>query len=482
MAKVLVLDDEANLRKVLAAMLRREGYDVTVAVDGEQGLAEFNKNGADIVVTDLVMPKVGGMEVLGSVKSANPDVPVIIITAHGTVDSAVEAIKAGAFDYITKPFDQSELSAVIAKASKAHESARRSVRPDIKARAAIIGESPQIQDVYKIIDKVADTPSTVLITGESGTGKELIATALHGASSRRDKPFIKINCAAIPHNLIESELFGYERGAFTGAVTSKPGRFELADGGTLFLDEIGEIPVEMQVKLLRALQEGEFERVGGIKTTRVDVRLIAATNRDLQAEIEAGRFRKDLYYRLAVVPIGLPALRERRTDIPMLTRYFVEKYNRRLNKKIEGIADDAMSVLQSYAWPGNIRELENLIERVLLFADGPFITAKDLPEPVRQGSSPQPGSPASPSAVEAPTGEAGLKDIIRMKSAELEKDLITKALEETNGNVTRAAKLLQISRKSLQTKMKEFGLRDTAPEGKDDGKDEGPGKDDGPDE
>jgi two-component system, NtrC family, response regulator AtoC len=468
MAKILVIDDEANLRKVLAAMLRRDGFDVTVAADGEQGLAEFNKNGADIVVTDLVMPKAGGMEVLRAVNAANPDVPVIIITAHGTVDSAVEAIKAGAFDYVTKPFDQAELSAVIAKAAKAHDVAQRSVRADAKARAAIIGESPQLQEVFKIIDKVADTPSTVLINGESGTGKELIASALHGASSRRDKPFIKINCAAIPHNLLESELFGYERGAFTGAVTSKPGRFELADGGTLFLDEIGEIPVEMQVKLLRALQEGEFERVGGIKTTRVDVRLIAATNRDLQAEIEAGRFRKDLYYRLAVVPVVLPPLRERRTDIPMLAGHFVEKYNRKLNKKIESISDDAMALLQAYNWPGNIRELENLIERVLLFADGPSITAKDLPEPIRQGSgTPAPALSAAP--LEASTGEGGLKDIVRMKAAELEKDLITKALEETGGNVTRAARLLQISRKSLQTKMKEFGLRDTTPP---DGRDE----------
>lgn len=474
MAKVLVIDDEVNLRKVLAALLRREGYDVTVAENGEQGLAEFHKNGADIVVTDLVMPKQGGMEVLSGVRSANSDVPVIIITAHGTVDSAVEAIKLGAFDYITKPFEQAELSSVIAKAAKAHESARRSVRPDVKARSAIIGESSQMHDVFKIIDKVADTPSTVLITGESGTGKELIASALHGASSRRDKPFIKINCAAIPHNLLESELFGYERGAFTGAVTSKPGRFELADGGSLFLDEIGEIPVEMQVKLLRALQEGEFERVGGIKTTRVDVRLIAATNRDLQAEIEAGRFRKDLYYRLAVVPISLPALRERRSDIPMLAAHFVEKYNRKLNKRIEGIADDAMALLQAYPWPGNIRELENLIERVLLFADGPSITAKDLPDPVRQGAGVHSVGSAAPSAsVETPTtGEAGLKDIVRMKAAELEKDLITKALEETSGNVTRAAKKLQISRKSLQTKMKEFGLRDTSPEGGDEGADE----------
>jgi DNA-binding NtrC family response regulator len=473
MAKILVIDDEANLRKVLAALLRREGYDVTVAENGEMGLAEFHKNGADIVVTDLVMPKQGGMEVLAGVKAANPDVPVIIITAHGTVDSAVEAIKLGAFDYVTKPFEQAELSAVIAKAAKAHESARRSVRPDVKARSALIGESSQMQDVFKIIDKVADTPSTILITGESGTGKELIASALHGASSRRDKPFIKINCAAIPATLLESELFGYERGAFTGAVTSKPGRFELADGGTLFLDEIGEIPVEMQVKLLRALQEGEFERVGGIKTTRVDVRLIAATNRDLQAEIEAGRFRKDLYYRLAVVPIVLPALRERRSDIPMLARHFVEKYNRKLNKRIEGITDDALALLQAYPWPGNIRELENLIERVLLFADGPLITARDLPDPVRQGAGPQGNATAASSvSVEVTTGEAGLKDIVRMKAAELEKDLITKALEETGGNVTRAAKKLQISRKSLQTKMKEFGLRDTSPEGGEEGPDE----------
>ncbi len=466
MAKVLVVDDEANLRKVLAAMLRRSGYEVTIASDGEQGLAEFEKNGADIVVTDLVMPKLGGMELLKSINATHPDVPVIIITAHGTVDSAVEAIKLGAFDYITKPFDQSEIQVVIAKAAKTHEGAERSVKADGKARAAIIGESVQMQEVFKIIDKVADTPSTVLITGESGTGKELIATALHDGSARRDKPLIKINCAAIPKDLMESELFGYERGAFTGAVTSKPGRFELADTGTLFLDEIGEIPVEMQVKLLRALQESEFERVGGIKTTRVDVRLIAATNRNLQTEIEAGRFRKDLYYRLAVVPIILPSLRERKTDIPQLARHFVEKYNRKLSKKIEGIADDALAALQSYPWPGNIRELENLMERVLLFADGPLITAKDLPEPVRQGAGHPFGTSAAASNTStngeagSTTGETSLKDIVRMKAAELEKDLIAKALEETGGNVTRAAKLLQISRKSLQTKMKEFGLRD----------------------
>jgi nitrogen regulation protein NR(I) len=459
-SRILVVDDEANLRKVLAAMLRKEGYEVTVAENGEVALAEFEKNGADVIISDLVMPRVGGMEILAKVKAARPDVPVIIITAHGTVDSAVEAIKLGAFDYITKPFEHAEIRAVVSKAARTQQARQGHVPPEGRARQSLIGASPQMFELSKIIDKVADTPSTVLITGESGTGKELVATALHDGSSRRDKPLIKINCAAIPKDLMESELFGYERGAFTGAVTSKPGRFELADGGTLFLDEIGEVPVEMQVKLLRVLQESEFERVGGVKTTRVDVRLIAATNRDLEKEVDAGRFRKDLYYRLNVVPIHLAPLRERSSDVPLLVRHFIEKYNKRLNKRIEGIADDALSRLQAYPWPGNIRELENLMERVLLFADGPRIELKDLPEPVRGGVqtiTPVPGEP-----VPKP-GEKPLKDFLKEKQAEIEKSFIVQALQKTDGNVTRAAKLLQISRKSLQTKMKEFGLRDESP-------------------
>ena len=440
-------------------MLRKEGYEVAVAQDGEQALAEFEKNGADVIVSDLVMPKLGGMEILKAVHAHRPDVPVIIITAHGTVDSAVEAIKLGAFDYITKPFEQSEIQAVVAKAARTQEANQGHVPPDVKGKHSIIGGSAQMAEIFKIIDKVADTPSTVLITGESGTGKELVATALHDGSSRRDKPLIKINCAAIPKDLMESELFGYERGAFTGAVTSKPGRFELADGGTLFLDEIGEVPLEMQVKLLRVLQESEFERVGGIKTTKVDVRLIAATNRLLHEEIEAGRFRKDLFYRLNVVPIQLSPLRERTSDVPPLVIHFIEKYNKRLNKKIEGISDEALTTLSSYPWPGNIRELENMMERVLLFADGPRIEVKDLPEPVRGGSSP---SSSSHGATPKP-GETPLKDFLKQRQAEIEKTFIVQALAKTEGNVTRAAKLLQISRKSLQTKMKEFGLRDESP-------------------
>ncbi len=461
MSRVLVVDDEANLRKVLSAMLRKEGYEVAMAENGEVAQAEFEKNGADVVITDMVMPRLGGLDLLKAVHSTRPEVPVIIITAHGTVDSAVEAIKMGAFDYITKPFEQAEIQAVVAKAARTQEANQAHVPPEGKARSSITGESSQVQELFKIIDKVADSPSTVLITGESGTGKELVATALHDGSSRKDKPLIKINCAAIPKDLMESELFGYERGAFTGAVTSKPGRFELADAGTLFLDEIGEVPIEMQVKLLRVLQESEFERVGGIKTTRVDVRVIAATNRDLLAEVEAGRFRKDLYYRLNVVPIHLPPLRDRRADVPALVRHFIEKYNKRLNKKIEGIADEALVTLQAYPWPGNIRELENLMERVILFADGPRIEAHDLPAPVRSGVGGT--SLPTPESLTHEIGETPLKEILKARQAEIEKAFIVQALGKTEGNVTRAAKLLGISRKSLQTKMKEFGLRDESP-------------------
>jgi len=308
--------------------------------------------------------------------------------------------------------------------------------------------------IYDMIEKVADTPSSVLITGESGTGKELIAAALHYKSSRKDRPFIKINCAAIPRELMESELFGHEKGSFTGAVSSKPGRFELADEGTLFLDEIAEIPVEMQVKLLRAIQENEFERVGGVTTLKVDVRLVCATNRDLTKEVEEGRFREDLFYRLNVIPIALPPLRDRREDIPLLIDHFIAKYNAKLGKQVGGISPGALSLISQHRWPGNIRELENVIERCLLFTEGPQIAPADLPEALVQ----KPGAVAT----SVPPGEeASMKTIVKQATAELEKDLIVAALAETAGNVTQAAKRLKISRKSLQNKMKEFGLRES---------------------
>jgi two-component system, NtrC family, response regulator AtoC len=324
-----------------------------------------------------------------------------------------------------------------------------------EARHGIIGRSESIQEVYGVIDRVADTPTTVLITGESGTGKELVARAMHESSSRRDRPFIKVNCAAIPRDLMESELFGYERGAFTGAVTSKPGRFELASGGTLFLDEIGSIPVEMQVKLLRALQESEFERVGGVKTLRVDVRLVAATNTDLKRQIAEGTFREDLYYRLNVVPIRLPALRERVDDVPVLMEHFIRKFNARLSKGVTGAAAEALSAMMAYAWPGNVRELENVVERAVLFCDGPEIGLADLPteilrtEPVLQLSS-----------VHTPVVEGGLKEQVKAAVNHLERQLIQRALEQMGGNVTHTACLLKLSRKGLQLKMKELGLRE----------------------
>ena len=463
MAHVLIVDDENNIRRVLAAMLKRDGYEVTTAADGEQAIAALHRAAIDVVVTDLVMPSMGGLDLLRQCATAHPDVPVIMITAHGTVDTAVEAMKAGAFDYITKPFEQEELRKVIAKAARARVLEGQHVHPPAGEgeRPPLVGQSQSMRAVYDVIGRVADSPSTVLITGESGTGKELVAQALHRGSSRRTQPLIKVNCAAIPKDLVESELFGYERGAFTGAVGSKPGRFELADGGTLFLDEIGEIPIEMQVKLLRALQESEFERVGGIKTLRVDVRLIAATNRNLEVLIADGRFREDLFYRLNVVPIALPALRDRREDIPLLIQHFIEKYNRRLGKRVERVDEGALEILAAYAWPGNIRELENVMERSVLFADGPLVTVAQLPETLRErtpGASVPVAAVGALGAMAAPSG-ASMKDIVRQAQSELEKTLISRALEETSGNVTRAAKKLQISRKSLQVKMKELGLR-----------------------
>lgn len=480
--RILVADDEPNLRRVLSAILAREGYEVSQASDGAEALERLDTT-FDVVITDLKMPRVDGMKVLQTVSTDYPEVPVIMITAFGSVDNAVAAVKAGAFDYIEKPFEQEQIRQIVEKAVKQASANRSEPLPELAGdvaadpstgRHGLVGRSKPMEGIFEIIEKVANTPSTVLVTGESGTGKELVAKALHENSDRSEQPFIKINCAAIPKNLMESELFGYEKGAFTGATSAKPGRFELADKGTLFLDEIGEIPVEMQVKLLRAIQESEFERVGGIKTLKVDVRLITATNRDLEKAVASGEFREDLFYRLNVVPLMIPPLRDRQGDIPLLVDHIIEKFRHRLSKEIEGIDDDALQALCSHTWPGNIRELENVLERTILFCSGPRILLSDLPEELCSSDTNSATAAAEPAGettgttpvLDPITGEAvSLKDAVRAETNRVEKELIAHALGETAGNVTQAAKRLKISRKSLQMKMKDFGLRDPVRDG-----------------
>lgn len=450
--RILIVDDEPSIRMVLSAHLRRFGHEVETAADGALGIAMLQAEPFNLVVSDLKMPKCDGMELLAWCTENLPGLPVILITAHGTVDTAVAALKQGAFDYVTKPFDQDELHALITK-GLANESANtRRLAPEPGEALGMVGRTEAMREVYTLVEKVAPSPTTVLITGESGTGKELVARALHQQSRRADQPFIQINCGAIPENLFEAELFGYAKGAFTGAQGDKPGRFELADGGTLFLDEVGELPLDMQVKLLRALQEGEIDRVGGLRPLKVDVRLVAATNVDLAAAVESGTFRKDLFWRLNVIPVQLPALRDRPDDIPLLARHFLTRFNDRLDRTFEGYTAEAEARLQQHSWPGNIRELENLTERVVLLSDGPMITLADLPLP-----------PLAPELEQDTSDELesmGLKEYVRVHTVKLERARIERVLAALNGNVTRAARELGISRKSLQTKMKDYGLRD----------------------
>ena len=454
MNKILIVDDELNMRLVLQAMLKKEGYAVTTASNGMEALKILKADQMDIVVTDLKMPKLDGMGLLDRIIRDYPSTPVIIITAHGTIATAVDALKKGAFDYITKPFEQDELKQVIQKAVKTRrlDEDEALLNPDDIDRYGIIGSSDRITEIFETIKRVAPTTTTILITGETGTGKELIARAIHRNSPRKNNPFIKINCAAIPESLMESELFGYEKGAFTGAATKKQGRFELAHKGTLFLDEVGELPKDMQVKLLQVIQEQEFERVGGLQTIKVDVRLITATNRNLFEDVKDGRFREDLYYRLNVIPAHLPPLRERKEDIPVLIGFFIEKFNKKLDRSVKYIDEKVTNLLIQYAWPGNIRELENLVERMILMARGDTIVFADLPSELKTTIE---SDSTNPSGIR----QKPFKDIMKNHMEDIEKQMIISVLEECGNNVTRAAKQLGLSRKGLQLKMMKYKLR-----------------------
>jgi DNA-binding NtrC family response regulator len=454
MNKILIVDDELNMRLVLSAMLKKEGLEVDTAADGLQALKILKEEEFAAVITDLKMPNLDGMGLLSQMAITYPLTPVVIITAYGTIATAVDALKKGAFDYITKPFDQEELKNVIKKAVKTRTLNAEEIyfSPEEAERGGIMGNSESMLAVYDAIKQVAPMTTTVIISGETGTGKELIASAIHRNSPRRQNPFVKINCAAISENLMESELFGYEKGAFTGAVVMKPGKFELAHRGTIFLDEVGELPKDMQVKLLRVLQEQEFERVGGLRSIKVDVRLVTATNRNLFQDVKEGRFREDLFYRLNVFPVVIPPLRNRKEDILPLTDYFLRKFNRKLGKAVKGIDSPVQELFLSYEWPGNVRELENMTERLLLIAKTDVITLESLPDDLRATLSLSPLR--LPEMSHKPS-----RDILKEQKEEVERQVILRVLEECGGNVTKASSHLGLSRKSLQLKMIKYQLR-----------------------
>jgi two-component system response regulator AtoC len=440
---ILVVDDEAGVRRTLAALVEDEGWRAVEADGFDAAAAAIARAAPDVILTDLKMPDRDGLALLAHCRSAIPRVPVILLTAHGTVDTAVDAMKRGAFDFLLKPFDRDQLAQVVAKAIQVRRADDE--RPSAyfeEGGPALIGEDPKIEGIRRAIAKVAGAASNVLIVGETGTGKEIVAKAIHLAGPRRSRPFIAVNCAAIPETLLESELFGHEKGSFTGAVAARPGRFELADGGTLFLDEVGDAAPPLQARLLRALQERAFERVGGVKTIRVDVRVIAATNRDLAAEVKAGRFREDLYYRLNVVPIAVPPLRERRGDIPPLVRHLADKAAAANGRRAPRFTEEAMAKLAAAPWPGNVRELENAVERAVVMCEGGVVRDDDIP-----GSAP-------PSA-----SAAGLKFAVESSAQAVERRMIEEALDRAGQNRTRAAKLLGISRRTLQKKLKEWGMQ-----------------------
>ena len=453
-ARVLVVDDEKSMRDLLSITLEKEGYDVLTAAGGEAAIEALRRDATDAVITDLRMPKVDGLQVLRAAKEISPDVAVIVITAVASTETAVEAMKLGAYDYITKPFKLDEVSLIVRNAleRKRLRDENLYLRKQLETQHRfenIIGKSGRILEVFDTIRKISDSPSTAMITGESGTGKELVARAIHFNSLRRDKPFVSVNCGAIPEGLMESELFGHVRGAFTGAVSNKVGLFSAGEGGTLFLDEITEIPPLLQVKLLRAIQTREIRRVGDTKDMKTDVRLIAASNRNLEDAVKDGILREDLYYRLNVIPIQLPPLRERREDIPLLVAHFLQKFGKDLGKEARGVAPEAMIVLERYHWPGNIRELENVLERAIVLGAGDMLGIESLPETLRR-ERPVKGM----EAVELPEDGLDLEATLDT----IERGYLQRALDRTGGVQTKAAELLKMTFRQFRYKLQKHSL------------------------
>ncbi len=453
MKRILVVDDEENLRLVLRTLLTRQGYQVETAASGEEALKLVDSFGPDFVLTDVRMPKMGGLDLLSTLRAKRNEATVIVMSAYGNTDLALEAMKAGAYDYIQKPFRQDEVVLTLLKAEEREQLRRenRALRDEVLKEhkfEEFVAKSPSMQLIFRTIAKIADYKTTVLVNGESGVGKELVARAVHRQSNRRGEAFVVVNCGAIPENLLESELFGHKRGAFTDAIADRRGLFEEADRGTLFLDEIGELPLALQVKLLRVLEDEKIRRVGETRDLQVDVRIIAATHRDLQQEAKAGRFREDLFYRLNVLPILVPPLRDRREDIPLLIDHFVARNNKRLGTNVQGLDTETRRLLYEYSWPGNVRELENTIERAMVLAEGDRIFAPDLPDRIREAR--------DPVQVQLQTGELSVKKTMRA----VEEILIRRALQKTRGNRTRAAEVLEISHRALLYKIKDYLITD----------------------
>ncbi|MBL7195978.1 MAG: sigma-54-dependent Fis family transcriptional regulator [Desulfobacterales bacterium] len=458
MSKILVIDDNPDILKLIVNILETNDYEVVAAASGEEGIRELENDDYDLVLTDLIMAGIGGMEVLEHLIAKSPKTMCIILTGHGSIKSSVEAIKKGAYDYITKPVSTTDLLLSVEKAIKFKSLEEENIRLKKELRGQykytnLVGTSNAIKKIFDLIEKVADTDGTVLISGASGTGKELIARAIHYNGSRSDKPLVVINCGAVPEALLESELFGHEKGAFTGAHKSRVGRFEMANGGSIFLDEIGEMSPALQVKLLRVLQEYKFERVGGTKTIHVDLRIIAATNINLTTAINKEKFREDLYYRLNVIPIKVPSLKQRKSDIPLLIDHFLKKFQKGKEKKITKISPEALDVMYAYDWPGNVRELENVIKRLTILCDNPVVEIGDLPENMQESD-----------RLTQPVEEVILDNELNLQDAvqNYEKRIILEALEKSNWVKSRAAKLLNINRTTLVAKIKKQNLDDVA--------------------